>query len=119
MAGLQKAKAKIEAAINNFIASEETNGKSIRLISSIKGVSLQTAMSLYVYTKGFRMFENTKQLACSCGVVPFSKSSGTSVRYKPGVSPFANGKLKSLLHLCAMAALRWEKEMKAYQYKCA
>lgn len=114
LAGLNKAREKIEAAIKAFIASEETIHKSIALICSIKGVGLQTAASLYVYTKGFTTFENAKQLACYCGVAPFSKSSGTSVRYKPGVSPFANRKLKSLLHLCAMAALRWDKEIKAY-----
>ncbi len=112
--GLKKAKEKIELAINDFIAGEEKINKNIALMCSIKGVGLQTAASLYVYTKGFTMFENAKQLACYCGVVPFSKSSGTSVRYKPGVSPFANRKLKSLLHVCAMSALRWDKEIKAY-----
>lgn len=112
--GLNKAKEKIEAAIQSYIISEETINKSIQLMCSIKGVGLQTAASIYVYTKGFTMFENAKQLACYCGVVPFSKSSGTSVRFKPGVSPFANRKLKSLLHLCAMSALRWDKEIKAY-----
>ena len=112
--GLKKAKEKIEAAVSDFIAGQETINKSINLMCSIKGVGPQTAASLYVYTKGFTMFENAKQLACYCGVVPFSKSSGTSVRFKPGVSPFANRKLKSLLHLCAMSALRWDKEIKAY-----
>jgi transposase len=114
ISGLKKAKEKIESSINDFVTSEEKINKSISLICSIKGVGLQTATSLYVYTKGFTMFENAKQLACYCGVVPFGKSSGTSVRYKPGVSPFANRKLKSLLHLCAMSALRWDKEIKAY-----
>lgn len=114
LSGLNKTKQKIEYAISAFIASEETICKSIDLICSVKGVGLQTAASLYVHTKGFTMFENAKQLACYCGVVPFSKSSGTSVRYKPGISPFANRKLKSLLHLCAMAALRCDKEIKAY-----
>ncbi|MEP6466015.1 MAG: IS110 family transposase [Parafilimonas sp.] len=112
--GLNKAKEKIEACIQSYINSERTIHKSIELMCSIKGVGLQTAASLYVYTKGFTMFENAKQLACYCGVVPFIKSSGTSVRFKPGVSPFANRKLKSLLHLCAMSALRWDKEIKAY-----
>ncbi|MDQ2721675.1 MAG: IS110 family transposase [Bacteroidota bacterium] len=112
--GLTKAKEKIEASIQSYIASDETINKSIQLMCSIKGVGLQTAASLFVYTKGFTMFGNAKQLACYCGVVPFSKSSGTSVRFKPGVSPFANHKLKSLLHLCAMSALRWDKEIKAY-----
>ena len=50
----------------------------------------------------------------TCGVVPFSKSSGTSIRYKPSVSPYANRKLKKLLHLCALAALRHDAEIRAY-----
>lgn len=114
ISGLLKAKAKTEAAIQAFIASEENIQKTITLICTIKGIGLQTAACLYAYTKGFTMFENAKQLACYCGVVPFSKTSGTSVRYKPGVSSFANRKLKSLLHLCAMAALRWNKDLKTY-----
>lgn len=114
MKGLHKSKEKIETAIQAYISSEETIQKNIDLMCTIKGVGLQTAASLYAYTKGFTMFENAKQLACYCGVVPFSKSSGTSVRFKPGVSPFANRKLKSMLHLCAMSALRWDKEIKAY-----
>lgn len=112
--GLKKAKEKIESSINEFIAGDPKIYKTIALICSIKGIGLQTAIALYAYTKGFTMFENGKQLSCYCGVVPFGKSSGTSVRYKPGVSPFANRKLKSLLHLCAMSALRWDKEIKAY-----
>jgi len=112
--GLNKSKEKIEASIRTYITSQEIINKDIQRMCSIKGVGLQTAASLYAYTKGFTMFENAKQLACYCGVVPFSKSSGTSVRFKPGVSPFANRKLKSLLHLCAMSALRWDKEIKAY-----
>jgi len=114
MDGLKKTLQAIEAAILKMIADDEQMNRSIKLITSIKGVGIQTAASLYAYTKGFTMFENAKQLACYCGVVPFAKSSGTSVRYKPGVSLFANRKLKSLLHLCAMSALRFDKNIKAY-----
>jgi transposase len=111
---LQEAVINIESQIASLVASDEELSLAVKRITSIKGVGLQTATSLLVYTKGFTMFENGKQLACYCGVVPFSKSSGTSVRTKPGVSPFANRRLKSLLHLCAMAALRHDAEIKAY-----
>ena len=67
-----------------------------------------------VYSKGFTAFDNAKQLACYYGVVPFAKSSGTSVRYKSTVSPFANKKLKKLLHLCAMSAIQNDAEIKQY-----
>lgn len=111
---LKEAIKKIESQIGTLVASDEELSSAVKRITSIKGVGLQTATALLVYTKGFTMFENGKQLACYCGVVPFSKSSGTSVRTKPGVSPFANRRLKSLLHLCAMAALRHDAEIRTY-----
>ncbi len=111
---LKAAVKKIESQIAALVSADEDLSTAARRITSIKGVGMQTAISLMVYTKGFTMFENGKQLACYCGVVPFSKSSGTSVRTRPGVSPFANRRLKSLLHLCAMAALRHDAEIRAY-----
>lgn len=112
--GLKDSLACIEKAIDSYIRKDEIIHQKINLVSSVKGVGKQTAIALFVYTRGFNAFKNGKQLACYCGVVPFSKSSGTSVRYKPGVSPFANRKLKKLLHLCALAALQWDTEIKAY-----
>lgn len=104
----------IETNIDAFIQQESTIKNTIKNVTSIKGIGKQTAVALFVYTNGFTSFQNAKQLACYCGVVPFNKSSGTSVRSKPGVSQFANHKLKKLLHLCAMAALQWDDEIRAY-----
>jgi len=50
-------------------------------------------------------------------VLLFTKTSGTSVRYKAGVSPFANKHLKKLLHLCAMAAIQHNDELKHYYHR--
>lgn len=112
--GLEASLQCVEKAMEDYINKDQTIRHKINLVRSVKGVGQQTAVALFVYTHGFTSFENAKQLACYCGVVPFSKSSGTSVRYKPGVSPFANRKLKKLLHLCAMAALQWDAEIKMY-----
>jgi transposase len=114
IAGLEKSLKAVEQAIDSKVCQEQGINKVINQVTSIKGVGRQTALKLYVYTHGFSAFENAKQLACYCGVVPFSKTSGTSVRGKAGVSPFANRKLKKLLHLCAMAALRCDKEIRTY-----
>lgn len=112
--GLKDSLIAIEKTIDACIEKDENIRHKIKLASSVKGVGKQTAVALFVYTRGFSAFENAKQLACYCGVVPFNKQSGTSVRYKPGVSPFANKKLKKLLHLCALAALRFDRELKSY-----
>lgn len=114
LAALQKSKLSIEALINKTIQQDEQLNTKIKRVASIKGIGQVTSVALMVYTKGFTAFENGKQLACYCGVVPFTKSSGTSVRYKSTVSPFANMKLKKLLHLCAMSAIQNDPEMKAY-----
>lgn len=114
MAALQRSKLSIEALITKTIQQDEQLNTKVKRVSSIKGIGQVTAVALMVYTKGFTAFENGKQLACYCGVVPFTKSSGTSVRYKSTVSPFANMKLKKLMHLCAMSAIQNDPEMKAY-----
>jgi transposase len=114
ISGLRKSLTKIETAITKHIKANTDIKNKIERVTSIKGIGQQTAINMYVYTKGFTAFENAKQLACYCGVVPFTKSSGTSVRYKTRVSPFANKNLKKLLHLCAMAAIQWNDELKQY-----
>ena len=111
---LQKAKEKVEALIAKIIHQDEQLSKKVKLAASVHGIGMVTATAMLVYTKGFTAFENAKQMACYAGVVPFNKTSGSSVRYKPSVSPFANMRLKKLLHLCAMSAIQNDAELKLY-----
>jgi len=111
---LQKTKMNIEVLIMKTVQQDEQICKKVKLVQSIKGIGPVTAVTLLVYTKSFDKFDSAKQLACHCGVVPFKKESGTSVRYKPTVSPFANKKLKKLLHLCALSAIKNDKELHMY-----
>lgn len=111
---LKKAKADIEALILKTVKQDNDLNQKMQRIQSIDGIGPVTAVALLIFTKGFTAFENAKQLACYCGVVPFSKTSGTSVRYKPTVSPFANKKLKKLLHMCALSAINNNQDLKAY-----
>jgi transposase len=112
--GLQKAKLCIENKIKKTVEEDKQITRTVVQVQSIKGIGSVTAVALLVYTKAFTSFHNAKELACYCGVVPFKKESGTSVRYKPTVSPFANKKLKRLLHLCALSAIKNDVELKAY-----
>jgi transposase len=88
LTALQKTKMNIEALITKMVRQDEQIDKKIKLVQSIKGIGPVTAVALLVYTKSFDRFENAKQLACYCGVVPFKKTSGSSVKYKSTVSPF-------------------------------
>lgn len=111
---LQKSKLKIEAEIMQAVKQDQKVYGDVQRVKSVKGIGIVTAVALLVYTRNFKNFENAKQLACYSGVVPFTKSSGTSVKYKSTVSPYANKKLKKLLHMCALSSIRNDGEMKAY-----
>lgn len=104
----------IEKELNNIINKDTNLKKLFGLATSVPGIGKITAMFMLYYTNEFKLFLNAKQLACYCGVAPFEHTSGTSIRGKSRISPFANKKLKKLLHLVAMSTLRKDKELSAY-----
>jgi transposase len=104
----------IEEKMLAIIAAEEQLNQQYKLITSIPGIGKHTAIYLIISTKGFESFENWRQLACYAGVAPFPYQSGTSIRGRTKVHPFADRKLKSLLNMCAMVAIRHDKELKTY-----
>lgn len=114
LAVLQKTKTSIESLIKDTVKQDEKTYKKVRQVQSIKGIGPVTAVALLVYTRSFDKFDNAKQLACYCGVVPFKRMSGSSIRYKSTVSPYANKKLKKLLHLCALSAIKNDSELRLY-----
>ena len=111
---LRKSKEAIEQLIVKTVQQDEEVNKKTQQVKSITGIGQVTAVAILAYTKGFTTFGNAKELACYCGVVPFKKTSGISVRFKSSVSPHANKKLKKLLHLCALAAIKNDAEIKNY-----
>jgi transposase len=77
-------------------------------IKSIPGIGEQTAVYLIITTKGFTAFKNWRQFACYSGVAPFEFSSGSSVKGKTKVNHMADKKMKSLLQMCALTALKYD-----------
>ena len=112
--GMLKTKKAIENRILELILSDEELKNLYSLITSVKGVGAVLATELIIYTQAFTRMDNGKQLACYCGVAPFSHTSGTSVRGRMGTSNFANMNLKSTLHLAALSSTRYVPELKAY-----
>jgi transposase len=104
----------IEDKMLAIIASEDKLCQQYKLIISIPGIGMQTAIYLIIATKGFEAFENWRQLACYAGVAPFPYRSGTSIKGSDKIHHLADKKLKSLLNMCAICAIRHDKELKAY-----
>jgi transposase len=104
---------KVEIDINTCVEEQSDLKKNIELIQSIPGVGKQVALQFLISTNNFTDFESAKHLACYAGVVPFANESGTIVK-RPRISKMANMKLKCLLHLAAMAAIRTKTDLQTY-----
>jgi len=97
-----------------IIETEEKLNQQYKLITSIPGIGMKTAIYLIIATKGFDAFDDWRKLACYAGVAPFPYQSGTSIKGRNKVHPLADKKLKSLLNMCAICAIRYDKELRAY-----
>jgi transposase len=111
---LKQALKRIEEKMMAIIDSEDKLQQQYMLITSIPGIGKQTAIYLIIVTKGFESFKNCRQLACYAGVAPFPYQSGTSILRRNKVHYLADKKLKSLLNMCALAAISKDKELKTY-----
>ncbi len=114
ISGLQKSKAAIENRILKLISGDEELKEIFALVTSVKGVGQVLATELMVYTHVFTRMNNAKQLACYCGVAPFTHTSGTSIKGRTGTSNFANMNLKSTLHMAALSSTRYVPDIKQY-----
>lgn len=107
----------IEIIINQLTEKNKTIREQKMLLESIPGIGSQTAMFLIIYSNCFNNFENWRQMACYAGVAPFPYQSGTSLHGRTKVSHLAQKKLKSLLNMAALTAVKYDKELSIYYSK--
>lgn len=111
---LKKSIEMIEKRMEEILSNNESLKEQVHLVTSIPGIGIQTALYLILATNSFKNFSEWRKLACYAGVVPFEYSSGTSIRGRKKVHTFADKKMKSLLHMCALSSIRYNAELKAY-----
>lgn len=110
---LNKQMLKCKKEIESLIEEEPQLKKNVELMKTIPGIGMQNATLMVIETDNFSRFDSAKHLACYAGVVPFANESGTIVK-RHRVSKMANQKMKSNLHLAAMASVRADPELKEY-----
>ena len=114
IAQMDKQIALAEEKIQQTIGEDEQLHRLYMLMKTVPGVGLQTIAYMLVVTNGMKSFEDSRKFACYCGVAPFEYSSGSSIRGKTRVSYLANKKIKEMLHMAALNAVRFDEEMKTY-----
>jgi transposase len=105
---------RIEGELQALILSDEKLNTTVGLVTSVTGIGIMTALYFIIFTNFFTRYQNPKQLACYCGVVPFEHTSGSSVQKRSRVHHMANKTMKKHLHMCALSAIRHDPELKIY-----
>ncbi len=78
------------------------------------GIGPRTAVYIICCTNNFAGKIKGKQLASYAGLAPFPYESGKSKKGRNKVHKMANKELKSLLHMGALAAIKYYEEFRHY-----
>ena len=114
IAALNKEIENADAEIEKTIQTDDDWFNNYKLIQTIKGVGPVLAKYFIIYSENFTRIDNPKSFACYAGIAPFEYSSGTSIKGRTRVHPFANKQLKSLLNMAAMGSIQLNGEYKTY-----
>lgn len=104
----------VEDKIKQLIEEDDHLKKLYNQVTSVKGVGMVVAINTLVVTNEFKSITDPKKMACHCGVAPFKKESGKSVKGRAKVSHQANKPMKTLLNLAARAAVSSKGELREY-----
>lgn len=111
---LKKRIEQFDKQLEKIITEEPLMSKQYKLITSIPGIGLQIAANIIAYTQAFQLFDCPRKFACYSGVAPFPYQSGSSIKGRTKVSHLANKKMKSILSLGALQAIRNDAEIRLY-----
>jgi transposase len=105
---------KLETEIEVLVGQDEPLSKTFELCRSVKGVGLVLALELIIHTQNFTCFDGWRKFAAYCGTVPYPYQSGTSIKGKTRVHPASDKRMKCLLTMASISALRVDPELKLY-----
>ena len=110
---LNKQEKEVRAELDQALKGDEKVKDLVKLICTIPGVGVLTAMSVLAETNGFDLIRSKKQLTSYAGLDVREKQSGTSVKGKPRISKRGNKYLRKAMHMPALTAIRHDERYKA------
>ena len=98
---------KLEESILSKV--QEYFNEELKLLTSIPGIGIKTAVTLLVVTNGFSKFDSSKKLASYAGLCPRIYQSGSSVMGKGHITKMGGARLRTLLYMGACSAKKYNK----------
>ena len=107
-----KQEQEIKEEIVALIKEDNEVHHAVKLIGSLSGIGVLTAVTVLAETNGFELIRNKRQLTSYAGFDIKEKQSGTSVKGKTRISKRGNKHLRKAMHLPALAAIRHDARFK-------
>ncbi|WP_426095583.1 IS110 family transposase [Flavobacterium sp. DSR2-3-3] len=104
----------IEKEMKAIISTEIELKKQFELIKRAPGFGDKTAIYMLIATRAFTAFDNARKFSCYAGTAPFEYSSGSSIKGRTKVNDMAGKKMKSILQMCALVAVKHDPQLKEY-----
>ena len=78
----------------------------MEILRSIPGIGEKSAKAMIIVSKGFKEFDNGRALCSFIGITPRIAQSGTSLNSRGKITKIGQGKMRSLLYMCALTAIK-------------
>jgi len=111
--GIEASLEHVEKMIMSIINGDPELKRLFALVTSVVGIGKVTAIQLMVTTNEFKDIRSAKSYACYAGLVPYVQESGI-FKGKGRISPMANKKVKTLLHMAALVSIQYNDELRLY-----
>lgn len=85
---------------------EEHHAELLANLRTIPSIGKRTALMLLIITEGFTKFETAKELVSYVGLCPRLYESGSSIKGKARICKMGMGRMRQLLYLCSMSAIK-------------
>jgi len=97
----------VKQQIHDLVDQDPDLKEKRDLLVTIPGIGEQTATQLLAEMPKLEQFPSAKQAAAHAGLTPSERTSGTSVHGKPHLSKMGNARVRKILYLPALAAIRY------------
>lgn len=94
----------IEASM--YEIGEKHHGELLTNLRTIPSIGKRTALMLLIITDGFTKFSTAKELVSYVGLCPRLYESGTSIKGKSRICKMGMSRVRKLLYLCSMSAIK-------------
>ena len=103
-----------EQEMLKIIQSDESLDRNYRHVTSVKGMGFVSAVALIVFSGNFEAIPTANKMATYCGVASFRDQSGTSLDKRANVNSLSNRRLKGILTMAALQAVRSNDDIRKY-----